>query len=239
MSTRDMIARQISQLESRTIILDRRTRQALTRGLRSQALAHMRLRRHIESAVLPKRILALERIEHVVLQLQQSSSDIQLMEAFRAGSCALQGLNRQVESLDPESLFDDWADHTLRAAEFRDAMDDATAAAVADPIADAEIESELDALLADENAKKLAQSAAEADADELASALDKVTIAPAASVPVSREDNNFCELPSTAHKNATALTSSDSALQQHNQLSEQSNSAQHDNHQQKQPVPAE
>ncbi|KAJ2615958.1 hypothetical protein H4S08_000993 [Coemansia sp. RSA 1365] len=239
MSTRDMIARQISQLESRTTVLDHRTRQALTRGLRSQALAHMRLRRHIESDVLPKRILALERIEHVVLQLQQSSSDVQLMEAFRAGSCALQGLNRQVKSLDPESLFDEWADHTLRAAEFRDAMDDATNAAFADPIADAEIESELDALLADENAKKLAQSAAEADADELADALDKVTIAPTASGPVSQQGNNFGELPNNAHKDAIALTSSDSALQQNNQLREQSNSAQHDNHQQQQPVPAE
>ncbi|KAJ2795669.1 hypothetical protein H4R20_005802 [Coemansia guatemalensis] len=238
-TTRDMIARQITQLESRTADLDYRTRQALTRGLRPQALAHMRLRRHIESAVLPKRISALERIEHVVLQLQQSSSDIQLMDAFRAGSCALQGLNRQAEQMDPESVFDEWADHALRAAEFRDAMDDATAAAVADPTADAEIEAELDALLADENAKKLAEAAADAEADALASALDKITIAPAASDPAPQQAIQSSEQRSVPHSAPIAPVASELAPQQDNQSSEQSNTTQPDNRLQQQPVPAE
>ncbi|KAJ2077153.1 hypothetical protein H4R24_005300 [Coemansia sp. RSA 988] len=237
--TRDMIARQITQLECRISDLNLRTRQALTRSLRPQALAYMRLRRHIESAVLPKRISALERIEHVVLQLQQSSSDIQLMDAFHAGSCALQGLNRQAEQLDPEKVFDDWADHALRAGEFRDAMDDATAASISDPAADAEIESELDALLADENAKKLAQAAAEEDADELASALEKVAIVPNTSDPAPQQDKQSSKAPAIAQNVAIALVASEPAPQQVNQPSEQPNAVQHDNHPKQQPVPAE
>ncbi|KAJ2341900.1 hypothetical protein GGF43_006063, partial [Coemansia sp. RSA 2618] len=115
-----------------------------------------------------------------------------LLQAFRAGTCALKGLNQQAEAMDAERIFDDWADQTLRAAEVQAVMDDG-AAAVGDAmnvgdVDDEELEAELEALLAAEaDGADGAAEAAEADEDVLADALNKVAISPESqdSEPVS------------------------------------------------------
>ncbi|KAJ2712203.1 hypothetical protein H4R19_002877 [Coemansia spiralis] len=172
LATRALIAQQVDQLSARIRTLDDQARTAVRCKQRAQALAHLSLKRHIEGEVIGRRLQALQNIERVVLQLQQSSSDIQLMSAFTAGTCALRGLNQQAELLNPESVFDEWAEQALRAEEIQAAMDDA-----APTTDDAELEAQLDALLQEqeEAAQKTAMPSDPADA--LADALSKVAIA--------------------------------------------------------------
>ncbi|KAJ2752514.1 hypothetical protein IWQ56_006729 [Coemansia nantahalensis] len=171
--TRARIAQQVDQLAARIRALDEQARTAVRHNRRAQALAHLALKRHIEADVLARRLQALHNIERVVLQLQQSASDVQLMAAFKAGTRALRGLNNQAELVDPASVLDEWAEQVLRAEEVQAIMDEAApAAAAAD---DAELEAQLDALLLEETAQKAAPPSDQADA--LADALSKVAIA--------------------------------------------------------------
>ncbi|KAJ2355123.1 hypothetical protein GGF43_002878, partial [Coemansia sp. RSA 2618] len=85
-STRDLIARQVAALEARVLELDLRARTAVQRKMRQQALGYLRLKRHVEASVLAKRLQALDSVERVVMQLQQAASDVQLLQAFRAGT---------------------------------------------------------------------------------------------------------------------------------------------------------
>ncbi|KAJ2633831.1 Charged multivesicular body protein 7 [Coemansia sp. RSA 1290] len=182
--TRDQISKQVEQLEQRVNALDQKARSFIRSNSRKPALNCLRLKKHIEQDVLLKQQRALENIERIVLQLQQSSSDVQLLQAFRSGACALKGLNQQADLLDPQSIFDEWADQALHAKEIQDAMQDTTVQADSDD--EDALEAELDALLA---ADSLLQQEPEAkspvaandeaankDADALADALTKVAI---------------------------------------------------------------
>ncbi|KAJ1728707.1 hypothetical protein LPJ61_003888, partial [Coemansia biformis] len=149
LATRALISQQVDQLGARIRDLDEQARIAVRRKQRAQALAHLSLKRHIEGDIIGQRLQALQKIERVVLQLQQSSSDVQLMRAFKAGTCALRGLNQQAELVNPESVFDEWAEQALRAEEIQAVMDGA-----APVVDDAELEAQLDALLQEEDAKQ-------------------------------------------------------------------------------------
>ncbi|KAJ2365887.1 hypothetical protein H4S01_003005 [Coemansia sp. RSA 2610] len=175
--TQTQIVRQVTQLEQRASDLDSRAREAVRLGHRTLALSHLRLKRHIEGDVLAKRTQALQNIEHVVLQLQQAASDAQAVKAFAAGTQALRGLNQQTEAMDPQRVFDDWAEQASRAAEVQEVMQDSVAD-ISEDFDEDELEAELDALVAAaEPPKTDEQKAAEdKDADMLADALTKVTI---------------------------------------------------------------
>ncbi|KAJ2124127.1 hypothetical protein IW147_002063 [Coemansia sp. RSA 720] len=187
-STRDMIARQVTALESRVLELDHKARHAIVHKLRQQALGYLRLKRHVESDVLAKRQQALDNVERIVLKLQQAASDVQLLQAFRSGTCALKGLNEQAENMHAERIFDDWADQALHADEIQAVMDDGAVVADGMHVDDDVLEAELDALLAADKQKEAApdkqkEAAASdkqdtADEDMLADALNKVTISP-------------------------------------------------------------
>ncbi|KAI9501328.1 Snf7-domain-containing protein [Coemansia spiralis] len=165
-STKSLISRQVDQLETRISALDAEIRQALGRKQKPLAMAKLRLKRHIEENVLSKRVAALENVERILWQLEQASSDIQLMQTFRAGTFALRGLNRQMEEVDADRVFDDWAQEAARAGDIEDVMGDELLAALPDsvggPGVDEELEVELDALLAQE---QQAEGSAEALAD--------------------------------------------------------------------------
>ncbi|KAJ2498234.1 hypothetical protein GGH96_004486 [Coemansia sp. RSA 1972] len=190
-STRDTIARQVTALESRVLELDHKARTAVVRKLRTQALGYLRLKRHVESDVLARRQQALDNIERIVLKLQQAASDVQLLQAFRSGTHALNGLNQEAEDMHAERIFDDWADQALRADEIQAVMDDG-AAVVADGmqnVDDDALEAELEALLAADEQKEAELEQKEsnvavpgkqetADEDMLADALNKVTLSP-------------------------------------------------------------
>ncbi|KAJ2426805.1 hypothetical protein GGF47_002027 [Coemansia sp. RSA 2524] len=192
-STRDTIARQVTALESRVLELDLKARNAVVRKLRTQALGYLRLKRHVESDVLARRQQALDNIERIVLKLQQAASDVQLLQAFKSGTCALKGLNQEAEDMHAERVFDDWADQALRADEIQAVMDDG-AAVVADGMQDVDddaLEAELEALLAADEQKEAAASDKQkesnvavpgkqetADEDMLANAFNKVTLSP-------------------------------------------------------------
>ncbi|KAJ2644438.1 Charged multivesicular body protein 7, partial [Coemansia sp. RSA 1694] len=93
MCTHRALSAQVAALETRIADLDAEARQALRRQQRPVAAARLRLKHHIETSILTKRIAALETVDRVVLQLQQTSSDIQLVQTLSAGTVALRALN--------------------------------------------------------------------------------------------------------------------------------------------------
>ncbi|KAJ2158209.1 hypothetical protein GGF46_003953 [Coemansia sp. RSA 552] len=167
LSTRDLIARQIAQLEGRVQELGDLARGAVAKGRRPQALGYLQMRRHITTEVLPGRLRSRNDIERVVLQLQQAASDVQLVDAFRAGTSALRGLNRQAELADPQAAFDEWADEALKASEVHDALQGH--GEQMGQVDDAEIEDELNALIGQADADAKA-------ADDLADALGGIKL---------------------------------------------------------------
>ncbi|KAJ2843535.1 hypothetical protein IWW36_005530, partial [Coemansia brasiliensis] len=124
--------------------------------------------------------------------------------AFRSGACALKGLNQQADMLDPQSIFDEWADQALQAKEIQDAMQDSTVQIDSDD--EDVLEAELDALLAADSlvqqesedkspiAAAANDEAASQDADALADALTKVAISP----PSDSEDQEEERVPIAA-----------------------------------------
>ncbi|KAI8320163.1 hypothetical protein GQ54DRAFT_225801 [Martensiomyces pterosporus] len=189
--TRREIEKQVHVLESRASDLDQQVREALKRKQKPLAIAKLRLKKHLENDVLAKRLGALETIEKVALQLQQTSSDIQLMQALEAGTKTLRGLNEQADLASADRIFDDWAEEALKASEFEGVMNDGAALvqsnlpeSVVGEDVDEELEAELDALVAasGETPKPIA---AEAEGDDLADALSKVAISSAAAEPSS------------------------------------------------------
>ncbi|KAJ2437499.1 hypothetical protein GGF42_008611, partial [Coemansia sp. RSA 2424] len=152
MCTHRALSAQVAALETRIADLDAEARQALRRQQRPVAAARLRLKRHIETGILTKRIAALETVDRVVLQLQQTSSDLQLVQTLSAGTVALRALNDAVRDVDPDRVADAWEEEAMRAAELEDALADTQAAVVttmmpADSV-DVDVEAELDALIA-------------------------------------------------------------------------------------------
>ncbi|KAJ1803116.1 hypothetical protein LPJ75_005970, partial [Coemansia sp. RSA 2598] len=128
------------------------------------ALSRLRLKRHVELDVLPKRLDALHSIERIYLRLEQTSSEIQLMEAFEAGTRALRGLNDSVKVDRVNRVFDDWAEESLRASDLDDVMADGragmqAAAGLSGEETDEELEAELEALLEEERKSGLKELA--------------------------------------------------------------------------------
>ncbi|KAJ2705552.1 hypothetical protein FB645_002341 [Coemansia sp. IMI 203386] len=192
--TLKQLERQVDQLETRVCVLDTQIRQALkTSNGKKMALSRLRLKRHIELDVLPKRIDALHNIERVCMRLEQTSSEIQLMEAFEAGTRALKGLNDSVQVDRIGRVFDDWAEESLRASDLDDVMADGragvqVAAGLSGEDADDELEAELEALLEEERKKDLKELASNSasrvdampepdDASKLADILQNVSLA--------------------------------------------------------------
>ncbi|KAJ1733834.1 hypothetical protein LPJ72_002661 [Coemansia sp. Benny D160-2] len=192
--TRTLLLKQVEQLETRVGDLEAQIRAALQRKQKNVAMAKLRTKRHIEDTVLTKRVAALGTVEKMYWQLEQSSSDIQVLRAFRAGARALRGINEQVEDVDVYRAFDDWAQEAAMAAEVEDATRDGfelamdtTAALGTD--ADAELDAELDAIVAEqkkENEKKEAEGVDDGresasqpkdeSAESLADALENISI---------------------------------------------------------------
>ncbi|KAJ2062160.1 Charged multivesicular body protein 7 [Coemansia sp. S146] len=173
--THRLLAHQVSALEARVSGLDAEVRDALRRQQRPVAAARLRLKRHIESNILTKRVAALETVEHVVLQLQQTSSDLQLMQTLSAGTRALRALNDEAKEIDPDSVADAWEEEAVRAAELGAALDDTQAVVVPD---DLDVEAELEALIAMDAAKDIgSKEQVEDDVDALADSIGKVEIA--------------------------------------------------------------
>ncbi|KAJ2006054.1 hypothetical protein H4R26_001595 [Coemansia thaxteri] len=151
--THRLLEQQVAALEARLLDLGSLVRQALTRQQRPLAAAHLRTKRHMESDVLPKRLAALDTVNRIVLQLQQTSSDIQVMQTLSAGTLALKHLNGIAQSLDHQSVVDAWEDEAMRAADLDAALEDVQSAVAADhDLDDADVEAELDALIAEESA---------------------------------------------------------------------------------------
>ncbi|KAJ1821541.1 hypothetical protein LPJ60_002554 [Coemansia sp. RSA 2675] len=179
--THRLLAQQVSALETRIAELDAQVREALRRQQRPIAAARLRLKRHIESNVLTKRMAALETVEHVVLQLQQTSTDIQLMQTLSAGTLALRALNNEAKEIDPDKVADAWEEEAAHAAELGAALEDTQAVVLPD---DLDVEAELEALIAVESAKDTESKDAESkdtepvdDAvDALADSIGKVEI---------------------------------------------------------------
>ncbi|KAJ2491503.1 hypothetical protein IWW37_002278 [Coemansia sp. RSA 2050] len=172
--TRRLLAQQVSALEARVAELDAQVREALRRQQRPIAAARLRLKRHIESNVLTKRVAALETVEHVVLQLQQTSTDIQLMQTLSAGTLALRALNNEAKDIDPDKVADAWEEEAARAAELGAALEDTQAVVLPD---DLDVEAELEALIAVESAKDAESKEPAGDAvDALADSIGKVKI---------------------------------------------------------------
>ncbi|KAJ2884285.1 hypothetical protein H4R27_002198 [Coemansia aciculifera] len=173
--THRLLAHQVSVLETRVSALDAEVRDALRRQQRPIAAARLRLKRHIESNILTKRVAALETVEHVVLQLQQTSSDLQLMQTLSAGTLALRALNDEAKEVDPDSVADAWEEEAARAAELGAALDDTQAVVLPD---DLDVEAELEALIAMDAAKDIgSKEQVEDDVDALADSIGKVDIA--------------------------------------------------------------
>ncbi|KAJ2821477.1 hypothetical protein FBU31_004892, partial [Coemansia sp. 'formosensis'] len=167
--TQRLLAQQVAALETRVGELDAEVRQALRRQQRPIAAARLRLKRHIETDILAKRIAALHTVEHVVLQLQQTSSDIHVVQALSAGTQALRALNDEAKEIDPDKVADAWEEEAARAAELGAALDDAQAAVLRDAaIDDADVEAELEALIAMESAKDETEAPAEDNVDAVA-----------------------------------------------------------------------
>ncbi|KAJ1646465.1 hypothetical protein LPJ64_002060 [Coemansia asiatica] len=167
--TQKQLSRQISQLETRVSILDTQIRQAIkTPSGKNLALSRLRMKRHIEMDVLPKRIDALHNLERVYLRLEQTSSEIQLMEAFEAGTRALRGLNDSVQVDRISRVFDDWAEESLRSSELDDAMADGragvhqAAVGLSSEETDEELEAELETMLEEERKRGLKELASNA-----------------------------------------------------------------------------
>ncbi|KAJ2522455.1 hypothetical protein GGI11_001725 [Coemansia sp. RSA 2049] len=192
--TRTLLLKQVEQLETRVGDLDAQIRAALQRKQKNAAMAKLRTKHHIEDTVLTKRVAALETVEKMYWQLEQSSSDIQALHAFRAGARALRGLNEQAEDVDVYRAFDDWAQEAAMAAEVEDAtrggfelaMDTTTALGTD---ADAELDAELDAIVAEQkkekekmeaesvdNGRETASQPGDESAESLADALENISI---------------------------------------------------------------
>ncbi|KAJ2688015.1 hypothetical protein GGH99_003130 [Coemansia sp. RSA 1285] len=192
--TRTLLLKQVEQLETRVGDLDAQIRAALQRKQKNVAMAKLRTKHHIEDTVLTKRVAALETVEKMYWQLEQSSSDIQALHAFRAGARALRGLNEQAEDVDVYRAFDDWAQEAAMAAEVEDAtrggfelaMDTTTALGTD---ADAELDAELDAIVAEQkkekekmeaesvdNGRETASQPGDESAESLADALENISI---------------------------------------------------------------
>ncbi|KAJ1893500.1 hypothetical protein LPJ66_005718 [Kickxella alabastrina] len=193
-STQRMLSQQVDQLQERVDQLDLQVRQSLARNHRNLALSNLRLRRHIIGDILPKRLDALHNVERVLLQLEQTHSDAQILIAFEAGTRALRGLNQEMHVGDVEEVFAEWAQESLRAKEVEDALADgrldmdadaAGPGAGAGAVNDDELEDELEALMASER-----------EADALADALGAVAISsstrksPAKGTKAHMESNN-------------------------------------------------
>ncbi|KAJ2746434.1 hypothetical protein GGI20_001352 [Coemansia sp. BCRC 34301] len=146
--TRRLLAAQVSALEMRIADLDSEAREALRRQQRPVAAARLRLKRHIETNLLTKRIAALETVERVVLQLQQTSSDLQLMQTLSAGTVALRALNNAAQAIDPDKVADAWEEEAMRAADLEQALADTQVV-----VDDMDVEAELEALIAMEEPK--------------------------------------------------------------------------------------
>ncbi|KAJ1893527.1 hypothetical protein LPJ66_005700 [Kickxella alabastrina] len=167
-STQRMLSQQVDQLQERVDQLDLQVRQSLARNHRNLALSNLRLRRHIVGDILPKRLDSLHNVERVLLQLEQTHSDAQILTAFEAGTRALRGLNQGMHVGDVEEVFAEWAQESLRAKEVEDALADGRLdmdADAAGAVDDDELENELEALMASER-----------ETDELADALGAVAI---------------------------------------------------------------
>ncbi|KAJ1958624.1 hypothetical protein EC988_000199 [Linderina pennispora] len=146
-NTQNDIAHQVALLEQRTKQLDNEVRQALANKQRTLAMSKLKMKHFIESGPLAKRLDALEQISQVVLQLQQTHSDIQLIQAFEAGTRSLQSLNQIASKHDPDAIFDQWKDEVLKANELESAL--AANQLVPDEGEDvqSDLEAELDALV--------------------------------------------------------------------------------------------
>ncbi|KAJ2213234.1 hypothetical protein IW140_003054 [Coemansia sp. RSA 1813] len=182
-STRLLISRQVDRLEARISALDQQIRSALQRKQKNLAMPKLRLKRHIEENVLAKRVVALENIEKILWQLEQASSDLQMLQAFRAGTLALRGMNQRAEDMDADRVFDDWAQEAARAGEVEDALQDGSDLvldkmpdSVSGPDVDEQLEAELDAMMA--AAEPLADKAQNSEtAEVLVGALKNISIA--------------------------------------------------------------
>ncbi|KAJ2662557.1 hypothetical protein IWW48_001799 [Coemansia sp. RSA 1200] len=189
--TRTLLLKQIEQLETRVSDLDAQIRAALQRKQKNMAMSKLRSKHHIEDSVLTKRMAALEKVEKMYWQLEQSSSDIQVLHAFKAGARALRGLNEQAEDIDVYKAFDDWAQEAAMAAEVEDATRDGFELAMDTTAlgidADAELDAELDAIVAEEKKKESETRSVDKDgvtanqsgnesAESLADALENISI---------------------------------------------------------------
>ncbi|KAJ1904119.1 hypothetical protein LPJ81_002683 [Coemansia sp. IMI 209127] len=187
-STRLLISRQVDQLEARISALDQQIRNALQRKQKNLAMAKLRLKRHIEENVLAKRVLALENVEKILWQLEQSSSDLQMLQVFRAGTLALRGMNQKAADMDADKVFDDWAQEAARAGEVEEALQDgsdlvldAMPDSVSGAAVDEQLEAELDAMIA--ATEPAAVDKSETSAEALVGALESISIAQPALLP--------------------------------------------------------
>ncbi|KAJ2555902.1 hypothetical protein EV175_002163 [Coemansia sp. RSA 1933] len=208
-STRLLISKQVDQLETRVSDLDQQIMGALQRKQKNLAMAKLRLKRHIEENVLTKRVVALENVEKIMWQLEQSSSDLQMLQALRAGTLALRGMNQKAEDMDADKVFDDWAQEAARAGEVEEALQDgsdlvlgAMPVSISGPDVDEQLEAELDVMMATE--AKAAEQSANADskgntAESLVDALENIYIAQPEPLPETvpaepqQQHDNDCE----------------------------------------------
>ncbi|KAJ2718621.1 hypothetical protein GGI07_005672 [Coemansia sp. Benny D115] len=130
----------------------------------------------------------LESMERVEWRLQQSNSDIQMVEALRVGALALRGMNERVEVTDVEKVLEEWVEEEAQAAQVEEALRDGWTVGRQEDMEDdeEELEAELAELIEDSKKSRAGVNVQDIDSksvnnksvDVLADALGQVDISP-------------------------------------------------------------
>ncbi|KAJ1678585.1 hypothetical protein EV182_003752, partial [Spiromyces aspiralis] len=103
--TFNRVKAQVDALQTRSSELDRLVREAVTRKQKAVALHYLKLRKHVDTSVLPPRLSAYHTLSHIVDQVQASASDAEVLSACEVGANALRALSK-VHGLTAERVDD-------------------------------------------------------------------------------------------------------------------------------------
>ncbi|KAL7748599.1 hypothetical protein RI367_006010 [Sorochytrium milnesiophthora] len=153
-STLRKLQHQVDDLTAKIQSLTETARQHVRQQLRSQAAACIK-RRKLLQAILDKRTGALDTLSSILLRIESSESDAEVLEAYAVGTSALQNVIKTngltVERADEtiDALTDALTDHQEIDRAFSTGFEQIQASAGVD-LDDTELEGELDALIAAE-----------------------------------------------------------------------------------------
>ncbi|KAJ1913631.1 hypothetical protein H4219_005125 [Mycoemilia scoparia] len=94
-NSRNRIKLQVESLQSRIEELDTMTRESLVKKQKQVATTYLKMKKQVESDVLPTRVSALNTLEHIVSKIESSESDAEILMAYQLGTETLREFNKK------------------------------------------------------------------------------------------------------------------------------------------------